>query len=360
MKGALVGFGTIARAHLATYLERTDLVITAIVDPCQELGKQVKSVANNINTYKTLEETFSAEKLDFIDICSPPDTHYGYIRSGLSNKCHVLCEKPFLLSSEQYRDLLPLIRSVDKVTYPCHNYKFAPTLQHIKRVVQSEQFGELLSGQFRTLRSGHAVGVSEWNPHWRRNRNISGGGILRDHGPHSVYIACEMYKKTPVAVSCIMGNLVNDQYSDTEDTALLTIYFDNNVQFTITLSWAAGYRNSYYAVIGSGESVILENNEILHTMNGNKVVRQSISSEFDDPSHKGWFQEMFSDFVDVVATPNRQLPLLQEALITTLIIEKAYLSAKYGGKLVDLPPVSDFGLNTMSFKAISFSGNDLS
>lgn len=337
MQGALIGFGTIAAGHLSAYLVTEVMNIRAVFDPLPERRKKAKQIAPHLNTYSILDEMFFKEELDFIDICTPPNTHYDYIRSGLRNNCHVICEKPFLLFSEQYKDILSLIRSKNKVVFPSHNYKFSPILRLVKNIVYSEQFGQVIGGHFRTLRSGHAVGVPEWKPHWRRDLNISGGGILRDHGTHSIYIACWMLGQTPKAVSCIMGNLNDDQYKDTEDTALLTLHFDHHTPFTINLSWAAGYRNSYFSIMGSHQNIIVENDNLIHTKDNGKVTRKSITSEFDDSSHKSWFKDIFLDFKDVIENCGRQLPLLNEALITTLVVERAYMSAAQGGKPIDVP-----------------------
>ena len=104
----------------------------------------------------------------------------------------------------------------------------------METVVRNPGFGDVLGARFRTLRSGHAVGVSEWNPHWRRDPAISGGGILRDHGPHSVYLATHLTGRKPIAVSCLTGNMRNDQYSSTEDTAMLTVRCGDGVLTSTT------------------------------------------------------------------------------------------------------------------------------
>ncbi len=341
MQGALIGFGTIAAGHMDAYskMKAKNLGITAVVDSSLE-RRRVKIISPGVRTYESIAEMFSYEKIDFIDICTPPHTHFDYICAGLNNNCHVICEKPLLLSTEQYKEILSLVKSGSKIVYPSHNYKFAPILRFIKKIVESEQFGQIVNGHFRTLRSGHAIGVPEWDPHWRRNPKISGGGIVRDHGPHSIYVACDICGQFPIAVSCITGNLKIDQYKDTEDTALLTLHFGDSFQFTIDLSWAASFRNTYYAISGSTENIIVENDQLIRTAKNGKVDRQSISSEFNDPSHKAWFQDMFLDFIDTVANPDKQMPLLKEAFITALVIEQAYISAKQGGKLVNLPPIS--------------------
>ncbi len=341
MQGALIGFGTIAMGHIDAYLKIKNINIIAIVDSLPERRKYAEAIIPNIKTYESIDELFSHENLDFIDVCTPPNTHFDYICAGLSNDCHVICEKPLLLFARQYNDICTIAKSRDKIIYPSHNYKFAPILHSIKKVVQSENFGQVINGHFRILRSGHAMGVPEWNPNWRRYPEISGGGILRDHGPHSIYIACDMCGKIPVAVSCIIGNLKIDRYRDTEDTALLTIHFRDDVTFMIDISWASSFRNSYYEISGSAEKIIVENDSLVHTTKNGEMIRQSIPSEFNDPSHKAWFQDMFLNFIDVVATPAKQIQLLRESFITSLIIEHAYSSAKQGGKLISLPHITE-------------------
>lgn len=337
MKGALVGFGAIGMGHAGAYLKIKNLEIIAVVDPTPERKEKSKEIFPNARVYDSFDEMIKCESIDFIDICSPPSTHFEYITKGLSKNCHVICEKPLLLKIDEYKQVYDLMKSSHKIVYPSHNYKFAPALKKLNEIVKEKQFGNIIAGNFRILRAGHAIGVSEWNPDWRRNCDISGGGIVRDHGTHSIYMACNMANKIPVAVSCITGNLKNDKHSCTEDTALLTLYFDNDIRFTMNLLWTSDIRNSYYCVIGEKETAIVENDMILHTNVEKELFKEIIPSEFNDPSHKSWFYSMFLDFLNVVdSSEQEQLKLILEAFVTTLVVEKAYLSAKQNGKPINI------------------------
>jgi len=343
MQGAIIGYGTIGMGHLAAYEQMQDLSITAIVDPVLERREQAANRYPKMRIFETIENMMDDADIEFIDICSPPNTHYNYIHQGLANQYHVLCEKPFLLSAKDYKGILSLINTTKRVLYPCHNYKFAPILQLIMDATKTNSFGQIISGHFRTLRFGHALGVPEWNPNWRRESAISGGGILRDHGPHSIYMAYHIVGQVPKSVSCLLGNFLKNGYQDTEDTVLMTLNFNENLSFTINLSWAANFRNSYYAIFGTNENIIVENDDLYQTTGNSRVIRRSLVSEFDDPSHKLWFAHMFKDFLGTVTSPEHQWSLLQEALITSLVVESAYESAKQGGIHVEIPrPLEEF------------------
>lgn len=341
MKGALIGFGTIANGHFSAYQRVTGVSIVGVVDPVPARRDKAKELDKNLVVYENIESLFSKENVDFIDICSPPHTHLGYIHAGIKNGCHVLCEKPFLCASKDYKGLLTLAKNNKLTLYPCHNYKFAPVLMEIHSRIHSKNFGQIINGHFRTLRSGNAVGVPEWNPNWRRSQDISCGGILRDHGTHSIYMAIHLTGDVPTAVSCLTGNLLKDSYKENEDTALLTLYFKNNRYFTIDLSWAASFRHSYYSIIGTKGIINVGDNEMAFTTPEGELIEKIISSEFNDPTHKDWFVDVIYDFLETVKSLNRQTSLLTEALTTTIVIEKAYESAKLGGVKINLPKISE-------------------
>jgi predicted dehydrogenase len=265
----------------------------------------------------------------------------SYIELGLRDGLHVLCEKPVLMPHEgRYDRVLDQIAASDKVFYPCHNYKFAPILATMQQVVHSAGFGDVLSARFRTLRQGHAVGVLDWNPHWRRDPLIAGGGILRDHGPHSVYLATHLTGRTPLAVSCLIGAMRHDGHTGTEDTAMLMIRCDDDVQIELDVTWSAGYRNSYYSIIGSGGSVTVENDDVQYSLGG-QLHRTTLPSNFDDPRHSDWFAAMFADFLTKTRHPEQAASLLAESLTTSLVIDCAYASAADDGRWVELTPARD-------------------
>ncbi|WP_338930369.1 Gfo/Idh/MocA family oxidoreductase [Streptomyces netropsis] len=336
MRGAIIGFGTIAMGHMGGYSRVEELEITAVLD----ISKERREYAENtygLTAYSDFAKLVANEDLDFIDICTPPGSHAEYSALGLANGLHVLCEKPVFLPEQDggYQKQMDLIRESDRVYYPCHVYKFAPVLASLKERIQNPAFGEVLGANFRTLRTGHAKGVPEWRMHWRREPETSRGGILRDHGPHSIYLAMNLTGCTPRSVSCLTGRMrEGSAYRDTEDSALLRIRCDNDVEIAMTLSWAAGHRSTGYSVIGSGGSVVVDGDELTAGVGG-EVVRTSIESGFDDPSHKEWFPGMLRDFLRTAVEPGCQAELIREALTTSIVIDAAYASAADEGRWVD-------------------------
>lgn len=334
MRGAIVGFGFIATGHLAGYAQLDDVEVVAVVDVSPERRRVAE--AAGLRAYADFAELVANEELDFVDICTPPSSHCHYSLLGLSHDLHVLCEKPVFLPAEPgFGQLIEHIERSDRVYYPCHVYKFAPILEAVKEITHAPSFGQVLNASFRTLRRGHAVGVPEWRPHWRREQSISIGGILRDHGPHSVYLAMDMTGRAPTAVSCLMGRLQDDQYAGTEDTALMRMRCDDGAEIDLTVSWCASHRSTTYMIAGRSGFVIVDGDNLTYALDG-RMSRSVITSGFDDPSHKSWFVHMLRDFVRCVEEPGRQDAILHEALLTAYVLEAAYASAERRGAWVNV------------------------
>lgn len=338
MKGAIIGFGVIAEGHLSAYNSIDELEIVAVVDICEERQIIAQRLIPNVHTYFTFEEMYKAEKIDFIDVCTPPYCRFDYMYSGIDNGLHVIGEKPFLLNKEQYITLNNHAKKSGVILYPCHNYKFAPIVQQTKKIIDNSSFGAIINGHFKTLRVGHARGNTEWNKDWRRQIEFSGGGILQDHGPHSIYMACYFMKQWPIAVTCIDGTLMNTDY-DTEDAVWLTLHYKNNVKIDIDLTWASSVRDTYYYIFGSNESIMIENDNVKHITYSGEQIESNITSEFNDPKHKSWFKAVLRDFYESIYDSNYKEHLVMESYITVATIEAAYQSAKQGGIKIEIPMI---------------------
>jgi len=148
----------------------------------------------------------------------------------------------------------------------------------------------------------------------------------------------------PLSVSCIAGRLAEDggqpwnAVEPVEDTAIARIACERGAEIEISASWASSYRDSYYVISGSRNSLTVHNDEVVFTNAGVlKVV--AIRSDFDEPSHGAWFATMFADFAALLedpAAPARLRDLLDEAALTSTVIDAAYASADSRGEWVSL------------------------
>lgn len=330
LKGAIIGFGNIAEGHLNAYKSLSCIKIIAILDKSEKRLEYAKELIPDVQCYTSFSDMIKKESLDFVDICTPPNVRFTYMKKSLENNFHVIGEKPFLFNLEEYQILCEVAQKNKLVLFPCHNYKYAPVINYAKKIITNTNFGYLINGYFKTMRTGHALGNFEWKPDWRRNRSVSGGGILQDHGPHSFYIAYYLVGKNPLCVSAMLGKMKNDKYK-TEDTAIIKLQYEDDLIINLDLSWSYSKRDTFYHLFGSKESILIDSDKLIHYLNDGSVKKEIYISEFNDPLHRSWFIDVLSDFKDSIKNMKFRNDLLEESYLSTELINKAYESARENG-----------------------------
>jgi predicted dehydrogenase len=334
MKGAIVGFGFISgKGHFPAYQQRKDVEIVAVADICEARLQAAQKANPKARLYRTWQEVLANEKLDFIDISTPPNVHAEIALAALEKGVHVLCEKPLTTSVAQALQLVEAARKHRRVVFPAHNYKHAPVVKFAQDVIASGKIGTVRSVTLETFRTTHAKGVVEWNTDWRRDRKISGGGIAMDHGSHSFYLTFAWLGSLPTHVTA--KTLTLDKQWDTEDNLNCVLTFPNGFAHTF-LTWTAGVRKVIYSLQGSKGALVIADDDWELTSNG-KVEKGVIESDWMDASHTKWFNSLFDQFQGAIANGEFVHRELREAVGCVQIIETAYKSGAEGCRELPLP-----------------------
>lgn len=141
-------------------LDRYDLN-TSFYDDYDEFANQLLSSAK-------LEGN---SKVDYLVICSPNFLHYKHCELGLKSGCHVICEKPLAMNSQDLTDFVKL-----QGTYPNHKINTILQLRLHPNLINVRN--QLLEGN----RSVHKVNLTyitargQWyQKSWKGNEDLSGG-----------------------------------------------------------------------------------------------------------------------------------------------------------------------------------------
>ncbi|HEY3354272.1 MAG TPA: Gfo/Idh/MocA family oxidoreductase [Polyangia bacterium] len=337
LRGALIGFGTIAATgHVPAYLRMPDVRIEAVCDITPARREAAQRLIPGMRTYGSYPELLAAEKLDFVDIATPPNVHAEIAHAALAQGLHVLCEKPLTLDSRSALRLLEAARRHGRVVMPCHNYVHAPVIRAMREIIGAGTIGTVRSVTLSTFRPTHARGVPEWNPHWRRDPKLGGGGILMDHGPHSCYVMFLLMGGYPTAVSA-RGFTLDPEYL-TEDNSEMTLRFPHGIA-QLHLSWTAALRRVVYTVHGTTGALVVAD-DALEIVTPAGVERRSIRSRFEDASHSTWFAPLFAEFRQAIDTRTPVPVQAREAAFTMGILESAYRSASQNGREQPLDPTA--------------------
>jgi len=336
LHGALIGFGFIAeRGHVPAYLAAPDqLKIVAVADVCAARRDKARQVLPGARIYSDTKTLLSAEarQLDFVDIATPPCDHAAIAHAAFEHGLHVFCEKPIATSAADARSMLDHAIAAKRVFFPSHNYKHAPVIKAIRKVLESGELGAIHLVTLDTFRTTHAKGVAEWQPDWRRARATSGGGIAMDHGSHTFYLAFDWLASQPTSITAKMSNLST---FDTEDNFSCTVTFPTGIAVA-QLTWNSGFRKVIYTIHGANGAIKVEDDDIeIHRKRAGghiDVERLSAASHWMDASHAEWFKALQAEFVQAIRTGQWVGPEARDAAMCVQLIETAYASARADSK----------------------------
>src|SRR5437762_2512633 len=96
LRAGIVGAGLIAqKKHIPAFLShRRTVRLAAICDMNQQAAQSAVKDIPDVHVYSNLSEMLGTEKLDLVDICTPPQTHAALAVQAINAGTHVLIEKP--------------------------------------------------------------------------------------------------------------------------------------------------------------------------------------------------------------------------------------------------------------------------
>src|SRR5262249_45720123 len=120
--------------------------------------------------------------IDAIHICTPNAMHSKIALAAMAAGKHVLCEKPLATSSSEARRMVETAQSSKRRNCTCHNLRYYPMVQHMRRMREDGDLGEILVVQ-GTYSQDWLLYDTDWN--WRIDSAENGPSrVLADIGSH--------------------------------------------------------------------------------------------------------------------------------------------------------------------------------
>jgi predicted dehydrogenase len=308
--------------------------MVAAVDPIPARRAHLQTLLPEIRCYADLETLLAHEALDFLDVCTPPALHEGGILQACGHGLHVLCEKPLTFTAGALQRIKAAASAASVLVFPVHNWKYAPIFQALKRLLTAGVIGIPSAVEFTTLRTKPAGTTG-----WRLDPQVSGGGILLDHGWHALYLLLFLLDARPQTIAASIERRLFLS-TGVEDTVTCDVTFPQ-AQARLYLTWAASQRRNLVVVRG-------ERGEI-HLDDARLVVRQQHAvQEIMFPAalsagstHPDWFAAMLPDFQAELENQRQRGHSLREAETCLRLTLLAYRSAAQDAQPLACTPALD-------------------
>ncbi|OGC45135.1 hypothetical protein A2V49_02645, partial [candidate division WWE3 bacterium RBG_19FT_COMBO_34_6] len=175
---AIVGLGKMSLIHTPILETFKEVNIVALIDPVPVMYPSLKSLGTDANYYSSFKKAIKKENINAVFVLSPNFTHFDILKTALDNNIHVFSEKPLTINPSQIEYLSKIeTKSIIRVGY---TLIFNRVFLHLKKIIENKELGNIESFKATFYHSE----VLKEKKGWMFTKNLSGGGVLMNPGPH--------------------------------------------------------------------------------------------------------------------------------------------------------------------------------
>ncbi len=176
---AIAGCGAIADFHLQALAATADARCTALFDVDTKRAEAIRARHNlDAEIVSSLDEV--AQKADAAIVAVPNRFHAEYCIRLLRAGLNVLCEKPLALSTSEAREMVAAAEQSNRVLACGLVRRFFGATELAAEALRCELVGNPVHCEIRESSMGWPFSRAFFD------RNISGGGVLINSGPHTL------------------------------------------------------------------------------------------------------------------------------------------------------------------------------
>ncbi len=182
IKTAIIGLGFVGRVHLDSVRRLEHVEVGALVQTRLEAARRLAEAFGIPMAETDYRKILSDPTIDVVHLCTPNAQHFAMAKAALEAGKHVVCEKPLTSTVEEAQELAALAAQKGLRNCTCHNLRYYPMVQQLRRMREAGELGEVISVQGGYLQDW-LLYDTDWN--WRVDSKASGPmRCMGDIGSH--------------------------------------------------------------------------------------------------------------------------------------------------------------------------------
>ncbi len=195
----IVGNGRIANRFVTESKFVSGINITSVYGRNRDNVEKFKEVHELENAYTDFNKFI--ENVDAVYIALPHNLHYIFTKNALKRNVHVLCEKPFVLSVAEAKELYNLADEKKLILREAVKTAYAPCFEKLVNYVKAGVIGEIRDIQATFTKLIEDKSLREWK------KDLSGGAMTE----LSTYPLCVIAKLLGITPEYIRFRTFKDE-----------------------------------------------------------------------------------------------------------------------------------------------------
>ncbi len=217
LRFALFGTGFWSAFQLAGWMQTEEVECVALCD-------RIRSKALHLAQRFDMPETavyddpltlFQREQIDFVDICTSPESHFQLAQSAVQFGLPVVCQKPMANTPDECQALVQMCAEAGVPLYINENWRWQHPLRQLKRALEAGAIGRVFRA---TIDYRNSFPVFDNQPFLKDLEQF----ILMDIGSHILDVARFLFGE-PVSLYCQTKRVRADIRGEDVATVMLTL-----------------------------------------------------------------------------------------------------------------------------------------
>lgn len=176
IKLGIIGFGKMGKIRANAIQSNCLGEVKYVYDKDKSIDFRGHKMAESIDTL------INHSDIDAIFICTPNYLNKPLTIQGLKAGKHIFCEKPPAFNAKEVEEVRKVEAASGKKLMYGFNHRHHESIQYMKRLIDSKEYGKLL-----WIRGRYGKSVDKtFYKNWRSKKELAGGGIFLDQGIHMV------------------------------------------------------------------------------------------------------------------------------------------------------------------------------
>lgn len=331
MRVGLIGTGAISHKHAECY-EAIGFDLVACSNRGRDKGEAF-AAKYGCDFVADSGDLCARDDVDYVDVCTFPDSHLDICRSAVANGKHVLLQKPMALTLAECREMISLCRDAGLNLGVVSQHRFDDCSVFLKRAIDEGRLGRVLQvdGYVKWHRPQSYYdwpGKGTWA--------VEGGGALINQGIHTADVM--QFLGGPVRRVFAHWQLAVAHEMEAEDLVNAVLVYENGAGGVLQAATAVwpGYPERIEIHGSKGTAIItgdqLANWEVEGDDGEDAPLAAGVDSGAADPMAISIenLQRQFRDFGDAIVQGREPLIDGEEGLAALRLVLGVYESAREG------------------------------
>lgn len=148
MRIGTIGSGMIVKIILTNVQKTEGITCEAVYSRNAETGEALAREFGVKKVYTDLDAMCADPDVEFVYIASPNSLHYSHVKKALEHGKHVLCEKPFVPTASEARELIALAKEKHLLLFEMNTTLYHPHYPWIREHLQDVGNLQMISATF--------------------------------------------------------------------------------------------------------------------------------------------------------------------------------------------------------------------